>query len=279
MESTPRHEGSKEVNTTQTIRDLEKSVQTKCNKIRWEVLHSLYQNLLGSKFKDWKHNFKFWTSISVNPFFENFEINLNDQDHRALINKTKSLKPIDVQEMNVSDLKRKDRNWNGFISLSFPEKVNNLCFKAQDGFMPSISLYLVDIVRVSPRVSDSICICGFKISLNHLKRLICSYKHVNLIDFSDSFLLIPDVPDFSEVLINSQIESLSFSGCESSEQIETWDEEYKKFKNLVEGLATSEDLKRSLKNIQFENCQIKSHCLKQLLDENGFRDINLMYIF
>ncbi|CAI2386127.1 unnamed protein product [Moneuplotes crassus] len=103
-------------------------------------------------------------------------------------------------------------------------------------------LSLNPLVRLSSKVAQRVSLHRFCIGFPQLKRLVGAYKHVRSLGFMFCRLSIPSVPDFSKALINCQIQELNLGGSGDS-SLSDWDSNFDQFKNLVQGLASSPDLK------------------------------------
>ncbi|CAI2373959.1 unnamed protein product [Moneuplotes crassus] len=87
-------------------------------------------------------------------------------------------------------------------------------------------------------------------------------------------MLIPEVPDFSNSLRGTKLEEIHLTECELICRSNCKKNNHE-FDNLVRGLATSRDVKKSLKLCITKGRKIDGEYTKKVLKDNRFSHIKL----
>ncbi|CAI2369907.1 unnamed protein product [Moneuplotes crassus] len=178
-----------------------------------------------------------------------------------------------------------DRNYgkkNNFLSsfsvdlldFSFPQKMKALSINSHRDTSLKIPDTFNTIIRLSSRVLREIWVSNFCISAPQFKRLMVAYKHVHSILLDCCKISVPAVFDFSKLLKNTHIEKLDFA-CVGEPEYSDWEGNPQEFINLIQGLATSLDLKLSLRKIIATGCGVEMKKVRKILHQNGFYNVKL----
>ncbi|CAI2372219.1 unnamed protein product [Moneuplotes crassus] len=137
------------------------------------------------------------------------------------------------------------------------------------------SNYFNLLINLSSKISRKVVFSRFSLNLRQLKRLIAAYKHVRVLRLPDCILSVPSAPDFSKALTNCQIQELdlSYSGESYSSD---WENNLDEFKNLVEGLASSPDLRLSIRRVSILGCLITQNEAEQIFAVNELEQVKIM---
>ncbi|CAI2372290.1 unnamed protein product [Moneuplotes crassus] len=154
-------------------------------------------------------------------------------------------------------------------------EVNEFAFIGTFGMKKNISKYFNSIMRLGHRVLKEVFFSGLKLNRHQLKRLLVSFKHVQRFRVLLSKLCVPYVFDLSQALINTQIEKIHLRYCGDSES-SYWENNPQGFINLIQSLATSDDLKLTLSEINISHCKISCDEAKQILQDNGLGSVQLI---
>ncbi|CAI2371881.1 unnamed protein product [Moneuplotes crassus] len=160
----------------------------------------------------------------------------------------KSLKCLKVFDINCFSLYRfasKNRRFVNFLQSSFSNKIKDLGFCSSGQRDLKRSNYLNSLTGLSSRVVRKVDFRHFRIGLPQLKRLVAAFRHVRTLGLTYCRLSIPSVPDLLKALKNCQIQEIVLEGSGKSD-ISDWENNFEEFKNLVQGLASSPDLRLSL---------------------------------
>ncbi|CAI2370731.1 unnamed protein product [Moneuplotes crassus] len=174
-----------------------------------------------------------------------------------------------VEDLFIQTIQRGSRFTNNFISSILPEKINNFGLSIQTFAGLNDSLYFKEIIRISHKILKSVVIFGFKITPAKLRRFFSSFSHVEDIRLSYCELLIADAPDFSELLVNTQIQKLTLirvdfydlSGSEDNPE---------GFATLIKGLASSSHFKLNLQELRIHLDDFTQDEIIMIIGENGF---------
>ncbi|CAI2386848.1 unnamed protein product [Moneuplotes crassus] len=148
-----------------------------------------------------------------------------------------------------------------FLFQNFPRRVQTcwLYYPLDDCLLPNH--ILPQILRFSSSVKKEICFCGFQFNEKQLKRFLAAFRHVEIVEFYGCTLLVPRVPDFSLALKGSKIRVLRFTYISFSRKFNYFTGP-NELKNLIEGLATSPDLKKSLQEFHLEGSRFEKELLE-----------------
>ncbi|CAI2363770.1 unnamed protein product [Moneuplotes crassus] len=163
------------------------------------------------------------------------------------------------------DCKRKQILY--FINHCFPKKVNNLEVSSGMCLREEISDYYNPLIQLSFKVVKKVSFIKYKINEMQLKKIISAFRHVYELGLVSCELSVLSVPNFSRALSNCQIETLNLNQTEWSLNCYLKSNVYE-FKYLVQGLASSSDLRLSLKTIYICVCGITQKEIEELLIEN-----------
>ncbi|CAI2369552.1 unnamed protein product [Moneuplotes crassus] len=193
---------------------------------------------------------------------------------KKFIEKTHFLESLTTDNFNLLQVKAKNKNYFGFLDLSYPQQITYLSINSNCYPSWSISNVLKSITKISPRVLNEIQIFYFKINAPQFKRIMASYKHVQRININCCKLSIPSVLNFSQSLRNTKIKKLDFCSCGNSE-FSDWKSNPQEFINLIQGLASIPDLKQSLQSIYVGGCCVCKNQIKDILDKYELNDVNI----
>ncbi|CAI2372017.1 unnamed protein product [Moneuplotes crassus] len=208
---------------------------------------------------------------------ENSELCIHFKDLRdeKFVKSFKHLKFFDINQIWFHYFDSKNRHFVDFLESSFPNKTNYLCFKSRAKMDLNRSNYLSPLLRLSSKVTKEVSFYRFCIGFNQLKRLVAAYRHARVLVLWDCSLSIPSVPDFSKALTNCQIQDLDLIGSGSSNRSD-WENSFGQFKNLIQGLASSPNLRSSLKKVDILRCGITQSAAKQIFEENQLGQVKII---
>ncbi|CAI2371976.1 unnamed protein product [Moneuplotes crassus] len=187
----------------------------------------------------------------------------------------KYLKFFDTHYVIFHDIVSKNRHFVNFLESSFPDKINILYFKSDYKMDRKRFNYLNSLVRISSKVLQKASFNSFCIDFPSLKRLVAAYKHVGVLGLWDCTLSIPSVPDFSKALSNCQIQVLDLN-CSGGSDCSDWENNFDEFKNLVQGLASSPDLRLSLEEVDICDCLVNKDEAEETFEENQLGRVKII---
>lgn len=189
----------------------------------------------------------------------------------------KSISPIpffDLGRLTVYHIPGRNKHILNFISWLFPNKVDDFWINFSTQNKVTIFPYLQWITKITHRVLNKLWIGDSFISTKQLKRLFSAVKHLKEFGLYRCTFSIPLVYDFSKALVNCQIKQFQLVEPKLTDQ-RKWKSNIKEFENLIKGLATSLDLKQSLKEFEIRNSGIFKSTIQELLSANGFTSVIL----
>ncbi|CAI2375219.1 unnamed protein product [Moneuplotes crassus] len=175
---------------------------------------------------------------------------------------------ISIKDMHVPNLNRKSKKISSFFAACCPKEVQKMYLKSQLSWN-SMLVYFPQILKINSNVTEELSLCSFNISDKHLKAILAAFRHLKVIDFSFSILRVLQVSDYPLVLKNSRIEGLRFDNCHGLHLIKG-NEGISAFENLICGLASSEDFKRSVSWFSFKCLVLADEYVQAVLSQNGF---------
>ncbi|CAI2366276.1 unnamed protein product [Moneuplotes crassus] len=180
-----------------------------------------------------------------------------------------------AQELEVDQIKIRNKRVIKFLSSSFPQKVSEFSLVSAFGYTPNIFPYFNVLLRQSSRVTNVICIGGFKLNDRQFKRLMVSYAHVHEIKLCSCNLSLPATMSFDGLLKNTRIQSIDLSYSEhkvNSVRMNNLDG----FKRLIQVLGSSPNLKLTLKVINISCFQIEESDAREILNENELGQVSFI---
>ncbi|CAI2371763.1 unnamed protein product [Moneuplotes crassus] len=235
------------------------------------IQQSIYHNALSKDLDIEKPDSDSETSFEIGNLdwdFEAYEVS-------CLIKKLKNFTILNTKDFDLGYIEGKDNLSNKFLSSSFPDKVNRLWVEGLFESSLNINNFFHRIMKISAKVCNEVKFCGFYIRGDHLSRLIISFRHIKSFLFKCCKLSTPSVLDYSKALRGTQIQEINFHGS-GMIVLSDWYNKPLEFKNLIEGLSTSQDLQYSLKEIGIAYCEICVDTTRKLLDQNGFEKVQLI---
>ncbi|CAI2371934.1 unnamed protein product [Moneuplotes crassus] len=163
-----------------------------------------------------------------------------------------------------------------FLTILIPKKTEELNFWSGDQMDLKRCNYLNSLTRLSSKVVQQVDFEDFSIGLPQLKRLMAAFKHVRALRLQYCRLSIPSVPDFSKALKNFQIKRIYLNGSGASDRSD-WENNFDEFENLVQGLASSPDLRLSLKGVSVSDCGVTQNGVEQVFEENQLGEVNIFF--
>ncbi|CAI2366716.1 unnamed protein product [Moneuplotes crassus] len=203
------------------------------------------------------------------------KMNFETPNYMKFTKKIKFLQFFNVSEVLLNIGKERNKDILNFIDFSLPNKTNELYISLSLEMQLSRTTYLDSFIKISSKVTKRVTLDFFCLSLYQLKRLVTAYRHVETLDIWHCKLSIPTVPDFSTSLKNCKIQTISLwkTGAKFHSN---WEDHPDEFKNLIQGFATSSDLKKSLKQVDIWNCQLKQSEAQETFEENQLEEIKII---
>ncbi|CAI2366827.1 unnamed protein product [Moneuplotes crassus] len=209
---------------------------------------------------------------SVNYWFQLFFKRLK---YMSLVKKLKFLKFFNVNKVELKIGKERNKNILNFIDFSLPNKMKDLNTYLTFEMKPKRATYFNSLVRISSKVTRRVGFLFFRFSLPQLKRLVAAYRHVAILEIWKCELSIPTVPDFSKALQNCQIKKISLWRI-GTDSYRNWEDHPDEFKNLIQGFATSSDLRLSLKKVYIPYCRIKKSEAQKIFADNQLEGVEII---
>ncbi|CAI2372155.1 unnamed protein product [Moneuplotes crassus] len=203
------------------------------------------------------------------------DINFSSLKDMKLSQSFKHLRFFDINKVLVFVVNSKNQHCVDFLEFSFPNKTNGLYFQSWVKLDLNKSNYLSSLTRLSSKVAQSVTFKGFCIGYPQLKRLVAAYKHVRELGLCSCRLSIPNVPDFSKALTNCQIQELSLFGS-GSYDCSDWENNLDEFKNLVQGLSSSPELRSNLQKVHIGASEMNQNEAEHIFKENQLGEVEII---
>ncbi|CAI2372042.1 unnamed protein product [Moneuplotes crassus] len=201
---------------------------------------------------------------------------LNQTCDEKLLKSLKSLKVFDIDCLALFRIASKNKRFVlNFLQSSFPNKIKSLDFGSSGQMDLKRCNYLNSLTTLSSKVVREINFRQFSIGLPQLKRLVAAFRHVRTLCLGHCRLSIPSVPDLSKALKNCQIQEINLQGS-GSPDCSDWENNLDEFENLVQGLASSLDLKLSLEKVFVTACGVTQNKVEQVFEENQLGEVNII---
>ncbi|CAI2377137.1 unnamed protein product [Moneuplotes crassus] len=189
------------------------------------------------------------------------------------LNYLKTITPFichNTKLIGIFQVQKKSRHLRKFLQSSISCTLTKFCFQFEDSYRHYSHWYFGEIMRISPRVNKKVDLTNFNLNFSQLKGVLTSSKHIRSILLYKCKLMIPDVPDFSDSLNNAQVRYLRLYSTLFWEENDI-ENSFEALSNFIQGLATSEDFRASLKKLKVKFCSLDRNKVQAVLDENGLK--------
>ncbi|CAI2368787.1 unnamed protein product [Moneuplotes crassus] len=207
-----------------------------------------------------------------------FEMNVYEQIGPHFMKKMNFLREIKMSLFDLMDIKSKNKHCVKSCFSSLPKCVAKCEIRSSYLVTLNISPYMEGITRISSKVLKLISINNFKLSHPQIKRVMVSYKHVEEVKFEFCDLSMPVILNFAELLESTNVKIIGLTGSIEftyNELEPNLNGFQSLFSNLVESIATSSDLKKTLMKIELTLCDIETLEARRILDRNGLGNIEV----
>ncbi|CAI2371825.1 unnamed protein product [Moneuplotes crassus] len=194
-----------------------------------------------------------------------------------LLKSLKRLKVFDIDWLHLIGIGSKNRRFVlNFLQSSFPNKIKILDFWSSGQMDLKRCNYLNSLTTLSSKVVQKVDFRNFSIGPPQLKKLVAAFRHVRTLRLEYCRLSIPSVPDLSKALKNCQIQGIDLEGSGNSSRSD-WENNFDEFENLVKGLASSPDLRLSLKIVFVSYCGgVTQNKAEQVFEENQLEGVKII---
>ncbi|CAI2371938.1 unnamed protein product [Moneuplotes crassus] len=215
------------------------------------------------------------SSSESNSYSGSINFNCRSSAHMRFIQTLKFCKLLDANEIRFYNIKNKNKRIKNLLRFCFPNKANDLRVFSSSLMELNRSNYLNVLITLSSKVIRSVTLILFRLNMKQLKRLMAACRHLKSFNLYDCTLSIPVVPDFSRALINCNFQELSFFNC-GDFYFGTWEYNLEEFKNLVQGLANSLNLRLSLKKVDISGCRINQKEAEEIFAKNQLTGVKII---
>ncbi|CAI2371981.1 unnamed protein product [Moneuplotes crassus] len=232
------------------------------DKISDDVYYNIYSKECEKKIVQTK-------SVDDKEIYSHIDLSLNRYKNIQFMGALQPISLMNTESLLLTMMKSKSKNLSKFLCSSVPQKVSEVIFSSciKERFL--FSKYFNQTMRSSSKIQTDACFAEFAISFRQLRRLISAYRHVEYLYLQNCKLSIPVVPDFSQSLKNAKIIKLDISES-GLKRASDWKINPLELDNLIKGLTTSEDLRRTLIKIRLEDDIRENSSICQILHERGF---------
>ncbi|CAI2372041.1 unnamed protein product [Moneuplotes crassus] len=204
------------------------------------------------------------------------DIELNKIRYEKLLKSLKCLKVFDIDWLGLDYIASKNRrSVLNFLQSSFPDKIKSLTLWPSGLMDLKRCNYLNSLTRLTSKFVQRVNFERFSIGLPQLKRLVAAFRHVRILCLLNCRLSIPSVPDLSKALKDCQIQKIDLEGSGGSD-CSDWENNFDEFVNLVQGLASSPDLRLSLEKVIVFDCGVTKNQVEQFFEENLLGEVNII---
>ncbi|CAI2371742.1 unnamed protein product [Moneuplotes crassus] len=202
---------------------------------------------------------------------------LDEICNEKLLKSLKCLKLFDIDWLSLDEIDSKNRRFVlNFLQSSFPNKIKRLDFQSSGLMDLKRSNYLNSLTTLSSKVVRQVSFRNFSIGPPQLKKLVAAFRHVRTLRLEYCRLSIPSVPDLSKALKNCQIQKIDLEGSGNSSRSD-WENNFDEFENLVQGLASSPDLRLSLEIVFVSYCGgVTQNKAEQVFEENQLEGVKII---
>ncbi|CAI2369111.1 unnamed protein product [Moneuplotes crassus] len=208
---------------------------------------------------------------------ENYDFSfcLEHSKYIKLIRKMKYIKFMNTNKLNLNDITDRKKHICDFMNFSFPNKVNHLSISSFTLTKLGRSGYFNSLARLSPKILQDVTFQQCCISDGQLKRLMASFRHVQVLKLWYCKLSVPTIPDFTKALKNCQIKELDLFGSGGIEYSD-WENNLEEFMNLVKGLASSKDFRLNFRILEISHCLIEEEEVEKIFHANQLGEIEII---
>ncbi|CAI2368742.1 unnamed protein product [Moneuplotes crassus] len=267
MESTVQtvEEKATEISSSEMslLRESKSQENQRCASIFYNVLSQEIKN--GPLDSDSSEDFK----------YDEFILSFKNPKHAILAQKLKYSRFFKCEEILLFETHNRNRHILDFMNVSFPSQANGLYICSSNVSRLARSTYFAALIKISSKVICNAEFGSFLFNSSQLKRLMAAYRHVKSLSLKYCKLSIPSVPDFSRALRNCQIKSIDLLGSGGSCSSD-WANHFDEFDHLIQGLASSKDLKLNLRSITIYNCGIELNKAQEIFRQNQLVEVQII---
>ena len=159
-----------------------------------------------------------------------------------------------------------------FLSNSI-STLNNLYFNSDWKIELSASKYLESLKVASTKTSDQFVVAKTTFSPDEFRELVCAAKGAKQLYFQLDIISLDEQVDFGN-MEGSKVELLSFYFSGGSSYGD-WKVHPMRFENLVAGIAKSQGLINSLKQLWIKDCEITRKKAQEVLNNYNLKSVAL----
>ncbi|CAI2385139.1 unnamed protein product [Moneuplotes crassus] len=251
------------------ILSLEKSLLIESKEQDFQRCASIHSNIYSHEI--WAKPLVPGTRVHPDEYYSLSSESLTSVNFARKLNK---LKFFDIDHISISNFNSKAKHFSNFLNFSLPNRANRVNISSTNLVKLKSSRFFIPEIRSSSKTIKAVFFNTFWFNRRQLKRVITSFRHVEILGLDYCKLSVPNAPDFSKALKNCQINNLSFWGS-GHPKLNNWVNNLDEFKNLIQGFASSPDCRLSLKTVCIKRCGIEVNEAEQIFAENQLEGVEI----
>ncbi|CAI2365298.1 unnamed protein product [Moneuplotes crassus] len=253
------------------IISLEESILAENKELDYQICTSAYYNTFSCEMNTKPLGSVYGENLYDHKFDFHFGFTCNDNFTRKL----QSSKFFDVHMLFLYHIDYKDKYHLNFMNFSSPNKVNYLWMYTGHKIALYRPVYFRSLLRLGSKAIQEVKFSWVMIDEYQLKRLFAACRHIKSVGFEDCELFIISPPDLSKALTNCQIQELNLKGTGGC-YFGDWENNPGDFEELIQGLASSRDLRTSLKVIDLTCCELPYREIERVFTENQLESVKIV---
>jgi len=213
---------------------------------------------------------------------KNLEINLDLTEEICKIGTTgvEGISPFlpewweSIGALRLDNVPDKNYELREIFATRFPDNVLGLYFNANSDSLKSIDFYIDELISMGAKAQHRMFVYNYAISQKNFQKIMGAMKDKERVGFPFCKMDFYTAPNLKNILKGTKIIQISFKGCGISTRC-NWRKNPHHFVDLIQGLATSEDLQKSLKTIWLPKSYLDLKTVRQALNNNGFGEVKI----
>lgn len=207
----------------------------------------------------------------------NFSMDLSETSHQELLRTLQLYRLPALNRLSVLNIHKynKPEIINKFLLNGLQENIKEFTFNFSVASCLQVDEYMETFVKVVPRIHTFIKFRYCKLRKDQFETLLIASKNCKKVQFEDSMVETDEECDFGTSLDDSTFEILSFYDSGVSNKSNWKEDSFKKYKNIINGLAKVESVRNRPLELHLKGCEVSKDLAESILKDNGMDKVTV----